>query len=163
MVTFPGFVTGRETQELDESTDPGRLGGGGVRDGGFAFAFGDAASRGESASKTRFLRTVGQVEEYLKEQASLIEKYGHDLITSDLGVVDLNAERIHLLCQVSSHYEHPVKKYICATLGSVYVRHSILFIFYFVTVFLVLIDVVLVAVEFERSPYFPFQLHYTGK
>lgn len=61
---------GRQAQ--DELTDPERPGG--VRDGGFAYAFGDAANQGESASKTRFLRTVGQVEGYLKEQASLLEK-----------------------------------------------------------------------------------------
>lgn len=69
-----GAVLGNTTHELHELADPGRSGGGGVRDGGFAFAFGDAASRGENASKTSFLRTVGQVEGYLKEQAGLIEK-----------------------------------------------------------------------------------------
>jgi hypothetical protein len=69
-----GVVVGNTTHELHELADPGRSGGGGVRDGGFAFAFGDAASRGEDASKTSFLRTVGQVEGYLKEQAGLIEK-----------------------------------------------------------------------------------------
>ncbi|CAK9272339.1 unnamed protein product [Sphagnum jensenii] len=87
---LPGSVR-NTTHELHELADPGHSGGGGVRDGGFAFAFGDAASRGENASKTSFLRTVGQVEGYLKEQAGLIEKE-----MRQVPMMELDANLCHL-------------------------------------------------------------------
>ncbi|XP_024536915.1 anaphase-promoting complex subunit 5 isoform X1 [Selaginella moellendorffii] len=74
---------GSEELELQEFTDMQELegfganhvgNGGGVRDGGFAFAFGDAASRGEHATQGSFLRTYGQVEAFMKDQAILIAK-----------------------------------------------------------------------------------------
>ncbi|KAJ7540662.1 hypothetical protein O6H91_10G025200 [Diphasiastrum complanatum] len=88
-----------ELQELD-----GQVGGGGVRDGGFAFAFGDSVNRSDSGNECQFLRTHGQVEGYLREQAVSIEKGLHRISPPELnanlvliGKLAPNIHRVHYL------------------------------------------------------------------
>lgn len=82
-------------------TDPGRQLGG--RNGPAAFPIPHAAISGESGVKTRSLRTVEQVEGFLKEQAGLLEK-GVGLMPRE--ELDANLSQLEKLApdMVRAHY-----------------------------------------------------------
>lgn len=47
----------------------------GCSEAGLAYAYGAFADRGDVAGNGKFLRTHGQIETYLKEQAAVIERF----------------------------------------------------------------------------------------